>query len=207
MMQTISVTLSTSVIYLYGTVNSVEVQFEYQGNGVWQAEADKSPDNLYTIHLEAYSAQGLIGTYDLTMMYDMPELITDRTAADVHYKTPKGYYNIADMNRVGTAIQYMVSRLREEGYAPAAVPKLDWKTSDLPRVSQLNKYISDVVAIRDFLSATHPVPDTLAGLTHDGANDIELAIAQAFKHMGWLFESIRLQYCNTFSCGQVDILP
>ena len=88
----------------------------------------------------------------------------------------KGAYNVADLNRVGAAVAYVAGRLLECGTSVNVLPKQDWSESDTPTASQMERYRSDVVALRDALAAmptTPQVPATMDGLTWSGANAIE----------------------------------
>lgn len=49
-------------------------------------------------------------------MDEMISLITDRTQSDVDMKTSKGFYMASDVNRVNTAIYYIVEKLKSIGY-------------------------------------------------------------------------------------------
>ena len=104
------------------------------------------------------------------------ELITDRTQADVDAGNAKGTYRASDMNRVGKAVEYVAGRLLECGTSVDVSPKQDWPESDTPTASQLERYRSDVAALRDALAAmptTPRAPATMTGLTCGGANALE----------------------------------
>ena len=106
----------------------------------------------------------------------MNTLITDRTQADVDARNDKGTYNASDLNRVGSAVAYVAGRLLECGTSVDVSPKQDWSESDTPTASQLERYRSDVAALRDALAAiptTPQAPATMDGLTWSGANAIE----------------------------------
>ena len=106
----------------------------------------------------------------------MDTLITDRTQADVDARNDKGTYNASDLNRVGAAVAYVAGRLLECGTSVDVSPKQDWSESDTPTASQLERYRSDVTALRDALAAmptTPQAPATMSGLTFGGANALE----------------------------------
>lgn len=131
------------------------------------------------------------------MSFDITTLITDRTESDVAYVKAlsekgldgmsdaeksdwggemKGAYNASDLNRVGLAVDYLTSRLRSYGILAETAPKTDWATDDAPTVSQMQKYLADVRAIRSaiaVLQTTPEVPPDMEGLTYTEANDIE----------------------------------
>ena len=124
-------------------------------------------------------------------------LITDRTAADVarvHELAVKGYagmtaaelaewltgmkgaYNAADLNRVGTALNYLKSRLVPFcGKNIQWSAKTDWSVTDIITASQAAEYRQSVQDIRNALvypENSLDVPD-INHLTYTGANDIE----------------------------------
>lgn len=106
----------------------------------------------------------------------MDTLITDRTQADVDARNKKGTYNASDLNRVGAAVAYVAGRLLECGTSVDVSPKQDWSESDTPTASQLERYRSDVAALRDALAAmptTPQAPNTMENLTWGKANDLE----------------------------------
>ena len=131
------------------------------------------------------------------MSFDITTLITDRTEYDVaHVKAlsekgldgmsdaeksewggeMKGTYNASDLNRVGLAVDYLTIRLRSYGISAETAPKTDWSTDDAPTISQMRKYLADVVALRSaiaVLPTTPEVPTDMEGLTYAEANDIE----------------------------------
>ena len=106
----------------------------------------------------------------------MDTLITDRTQADADARNDKGTYNASDLNRVGAAVAYVAGRLLECGTSVDVSPKQDWSESDTPTASQLERYRSDVAALRDALAAmltTPQAPTTMENLTWGKANDLE----------------------------------
>lgn len=145
-------------------------------------------------------------------------LVTDRTQADVERVKAlaakgfaamtaaeqaewlagmKGAYNAADLNRVGTALNYLAGRLGAIcGMSIAWSAKTDWAVTDIITASQAAEYRRQIQNIRDALAYPKGTPDApeLNRLTYTGANDIEriLAlceelidnIAKAFRYTG-----------------------
>ena len=133
------------------------------------------------------------------MAFDFSALRTDRTQQDVDYVrqliekllndtatdaekaewdsfTLKGAYNYTDLNRVGAAVAYVAGRLLECGTSADVSPKQDWSESDTPTYSQMERYRSDIVALRTALAAmptTPQAPATMSNLTWVEANAIE----------------------------------
>ena len=106
----------------------------------------------------------------------MDTLITDRTQADADARNDKGTYNASDLNRVGAAVAYVAGRLLECGTSVDVSPKQDWSESDTPTASQLERYRSDVAALRDAMAAmptTPQAPATMSNMTWVEANAIE----------------------------------
>ena len=145
-------------------------------------------------------------------------LITDRTQADVERVKAlaakgfaamaaderaewlagmKGAYNASDLNRVGTALNYLAGRLASIcGKSITWAAKEDWAVTDVATASQAETYRQQIQAIRDALAYPAGTPDApqLARLTYTGANDIErilvlceeliVNVAKSFRHTG-----------------------
>lgn len=110
------------------------------------------------------------------MAFDINTLITDRTAADVSLGRDKGYYNAADLNRVGEAVAYIAERLTGYGYAVEVSPKADWSESDTPTASQMETYRGNIAILRAVIAvmaSTPKTPETMRFLDYLKANDIE----------------------------------
>lgn len=145
-------------------------------------------------------------------------LITDRTQADVERVKAlaakgfaamtaaeraewlagmKGAYNASDMNRVGTALNYLAARLAPVcGMSIAWSAKTDWAVTDIATASQAETYRQQIQDIRDALAYPAGTPDApqMKRLTYTGANDIErilticeeliVNVAKSFRHTG-----------------------
>ena len=108
-------------------------------------------------------------------------LVTDRTQADVERVRElaakgfaamtadeqaewlagmKGTYNASDMNRVGTALNYLAARLSSIcGRSIAWTAKTDWAVTDIPAASQAETYRRQIQDIRDALVNPAGTPD------------------------------------------------
>ena len=64
-------------------------------------------------------------------------LVFDRAEQDVLSGTKKGFYNAADLNRVGEAEVDLAALCRELGHACAVSPKTDWTVADIPTQVQM----------------------------------------------------------------------
>ena len=145
-------------------------------------------------------------------------LVTDRTQADVERVKAlaakgfsamtadeqaewlagmKGAYNAADLNRVGTALNYLAGRLGAIcGRSITWTAKTDWAATDIATASQAVEYRRQIQNIRDAITYPAGTPDApeLGCLTYTGANDIERILAlceelidnitKAFRHTG-----------------------
>ncbi len=133
------------------------------------------------------------------MSFDFSALITDRTQADVNrvgqisakIKTGtasaselaefngaamKGAYNYTDLNRVGSAAQYVADCFNRLGYAVCVEPKTDWTELDAPILSNMEQYLSVLAVLRNVVSvmkSTPNVPLDMERLTYVEANNIE----------------------------------
>lgn len=96
----------------------------------------------------------------------------------------KGSYNPSiDMNRVGQAINYLVTEVKKSGIAINLTAKTDWTQTDIPTREQLQEYLDNVSTIRGVISVPATVPKVPSkiwasegqkdGLTYDKANAIE----------------------------------
>lgn len=176
MSQVVSVTLPGNPIYVSGTVNSVAVTWTLVGANTWEAVADKSEDGVYLVSITAIDSTGNSSLSEFTLYYGVIALVTDRTKLDVVTGTEKGFYNAADLNRVGAAVEHLQKALEENGVFVAVAPKLDWQMSDIPTAAQMVQYLADVAALRSALPVTDSTPETpdaMSGLDWIKANAIE----------------------------------
>ena len=142
--------------------------------------------------------------------YGLQGLITDRTAADAARvlaladkgydawtaaelawwrSDPKGGYNASDLNRVGSAVDYVAKRLRSCGIFVSVAPRMDWANGDKPNRAEMASYLADIAALRAALplrDGTPPAPANMLGLGWEEANAIEsilLAVDEAVTRM------------------------
>lgn len=103
-------------------------------------------------------------------------LITDRTFDDVRLLTDKGIYRVQDLNRVEAAVKYVADRLRARGYSVETEDRPKWEESDIPDFNQMNRYLSNLNAVRNAaptFPGTPQAPSDMDMLTYREANDIE----------------------------------
>lgn len=90
----------------------------------------------------------------------------------------KGAYKHSDLNRVGTALNYLRDRLAEAGYLGGnefSMPTT-WNDTHIPTVESFTSFLSAVETIRAAMSrklTTPPTPADTGSLDFQGANNIE----------------------------------
>ncbi len=132
----------------------------------------------------------------------MLNLVTDRTQAHVNLlkklnkkgwnnmtaseqnawynEAARGAYNYTDLNRVEIAVAE-ISRLLGLNLAT----KTDWGLWDIPFKTDMDRYLGNVVAIRDACpgdSDFPTIPDSMSGLDYRGANNIEKVLEIAYEY-------------------------
>lgn len=135
----------------------------------------------------------------------MIEVIIDRTEADVLNRTPKGFYNATDLNRVGQNLQYLADVLRGYGYNVFVNPKTDWTITDTPSASDMERYLLDLNALKTAFYGTTELPDSMNNLTVTAANNIEKLLLEIEIYINRMVAGFRK--CGTFKSGQGVILP
>lgn len=101
-------------------------------------------------------------------------LITDRTEG--------AYYNASDLNRVGTAVLYLQSRLASVGMTSSGTVRTDWTAADIPTQGEMEDYLAAVAAIREKIREYRPgaeLPESIRHLDYNGANRIESLLSAA----------------------------
>lgn len=116
----------------------------------------------------------------------------------------KGAYNDVDLNRVGAAVVYLAGELNSIGFNLQLVPKTNWTGEDVPAEAQMDDYLHQIATIRAALVPfpdTSAVPDDMAYLTHQEANDIE----QILRDVETLINNLKAAwfYCGEIYCGEV----
>lgn len=94
-------------------------------------------------------------------------------------RATKGAYNHSDLNRVERAVAEISDLVGLN-----LQTKTDWNMWDIPRVSDLQRYLSNIEKIRAIIpdSANVPfAPLTMNNLTYTDANNIELILEAAYK--------------------------
>ena len=114
---------------------------------------------------------------------EISSLVTDRTEQDVRNKTAKGVYQASDLNRVGTAMEYLQSALHDSGYTVDAKTKTGWQDSEWMDTTDAEQYLSNVQKFHDVLplGGSANVPASMSNLTFQGANDIETILYNLYQ--------------------------
>lgn len=195
MSEVLAVYLPGSTQYVTGTVNGVTVTWTNTAEHLWQATADKTPDGIYALQLTLISVSGVTSNVGFTLYAEM-NLITDRTAWDVQrwkelkdkgyanlttaeraeWAACKGAYNYTDLNRVEAAVRIISEKLKEVYIDTDVTTKSDWEQENLPTISDMNRYLGNVVKLRNASSGLRKAPqppDSMVRLDYIGANLIE----------------------------------
>ena len=110
----------------------------------------------------------------------------------------KGAYNASDLNRVGSAVEYLTDTLYSMGYNVPTVPKDDWTETDIPMQSQMDIYINNIQLLRDILPYVAPdAPETAAGLSYQSSNNIEEILYTLESVLLAMKENFKLRQANT----------
>lgn len=107
--------------------------------------------------------------------------MTDAQKAEYTGFAAKGAYNYTDLNRVETAVAELATI-----FGLTLTTKTDWGLWDIPTPSEMERYLSNVVAIRDACleGVTFPtLPESMNGLTYEGANNIENVLELAYQYI------------------------
>lgn len=150
-------------------------------------------------------------------------LITDRTLADyLHWKelrdkgwanmsaeereewagaSMKGSYGSSDLNRVGTALNYLRDRLTAAGYLGGSEfsARVNWTQGEIPESVHLTYYLRAVAVIREALAQWRTTPATPAdvgSLDYQDANAIEQILVDVDQLITNMLDA---RYC----CGEL----
>lgn len=125
------------------------------------------------------------------------QLITDRTESDSLLKNEKGVYGYADLNRVEAAVGEVAMLFPQLDIGLDLKIKTDWgipgafSSETWPVASQMQRYLGNVVAIRDAFHITVQLPSSMARLTWSSANNIERVLQMAMARGAGTIQSFR----------------
>lgn len=125
----------------------------------------------------------------------LDKLITDRTEQDVEQRTEKGFYNISDIQRINSYIQFLSDGL-ELNLTVTSVSLGQAITYDI-----ISEILSNINAIRDVWYVADDTPITPIAVNWDfvKANDIE-KILKALDEFYWSVKIDKL-YSGMFRAG------
>lgn len=89
----------------------------------------------------------------------------------------KGAYNYSDLNRVERAVKE-ISDTRGLGLTT----KTDWAMWDIPRKSDMKRYLDNVKTIAFVIGSDIELPDSMDKLTYEMANNIEKVLVEGSKY-------------------------
>lgn len=104
----------------------------------------------------------------------------------------KGAYNYSDLNRVERSVREIAEKL-----GLTLITKTDWTMWDVPRVSDMERYINNIRLIRNALGSNIALPETGDRFTYSDANNIELILLNASKIVS---SDVR---CGEIFCGDM----
>lgn len=113
------------------------------------------------------------------------DLITDRTESDALLGNEKGTYSYTDLNRVEAAVSEIAALFPVLGTSLVLTTKTNWGlpgaflSAEWPVTSQMQRYLGNVVAIKNNFGIPVQLPATMAKLTWSGANNIEKVLQMA----------------------------
>ena len=175
MTQTVRVPLASTALYVSGTVNGVDKVWTREEGDWWSTTEDRADDGVYRVALSIVYGDGKTASDSVTLYYGLV-LVTDRTQQDVTNGTQKGSYNASDLNRVGSAMDYLRDRFNANGYHIQINPKTTWREIDVPTQSDMTLYLGDLGTLKSAIALpvyTPEAPASMEYLTFTKANDIE----------------------------------
>ena len=199
-MRQLSIKLATNIVYVSGRVNGENYTFTLQSTdgatSTWTAQVPRVNPDIYVCEITAVDTAGLTTTYNTTLYYGL-NLITDRTEQDVDYVKSlnslgisqwsedqyaeylaglKGAYNATDLNRVESAVAYLLDRLQIAGFYLDLDIKNTWIITEFFNDQDMLRYLGNIKVLRNVFSVpenTPAVPETMQYFTYNKANDIE----------------------------------
>ena len=94
-----------------------------------------------------------------------------------------GGYWYTDLNRVGSAIQYLAGLLNSYGYAITVTARTNWTTADDLRDDAMAAYLADITAIKSKFYGTTALPAAMDYLGYQDANNIELLLLEVERYI------------------------
>lgn len=129
------------------------------------------------------------------MSNNLEPLIYDRTQQDVTQRTQKGFYNVSDVQRINSYIEYLSDALGLN------LSVEDVSLGQALTRAQMDDIISNINAIRAAWYVSHETPPTPIAVNWDWqkANDLEKILFSLNEF--WQSVSIDKIYSGTFRAG------
>lgn len=126
---------------------------------------------------------------------NLESLITDRTSQDVSQRTKKGFYNVSDIQRINSYVEYL------SGVLGLNLSVEDISLGQALTKAQMQSIIDNVNAIRAVWYVTSDTPQTPQAFNWDyvKANNIE----KILKVLDEFYQSVQIDklYSGTFRSG------
>lgn len=121
-------------------------------------------------------------------------MVTDRADGNT-------YYNYSDLNRVEAKTAEVAELLTAQGYVTTVDVKTDWKMTDFPTQTEMNRYLGNVKkCVNNFCQMPGiTLPDTMDRLDYIGANNIEKTLVGIEKLLEYMLAV--MLYSGTFYSG------
>ena len=132
--------------------------------------------------------------------------MTEEEQAEWSGASMKGSYGMNDLNRVGTALNYVRDRLTAAGYLAGNEfeARVDWVLGEIPETGTLTYYLGAVAIIREAFTRWRSTPDTPAdvgSLSYQDANDIEQILIDVDQLITNMLAA--RYYSGELFCGEV----
>ena len=126
---------------------------------------------------------------------NLEKLITDRTSQDVAQRTQKGFYNVSDITRINSYIEYL-SDVLDLNLTVTAVTLGQTLTR-----AQMDSIINNINTIRQAWYVSRETPQTPLAMNwgYNKANDVE----KILKALDEFYQSVQIDklYSGTFRAG------
>ena len=113
----------------------------------------------------------------------LPNLIFDRTQADVDNATLKGQYNPSDLNRVESWCEFLKDELNAVGYSISITTKTDWTNSDMRTAEQMERIRGNIKAIMQGYYYMTNIEPTAENFNWQKANNWEQILNEMYQLM------------------------
>ena len=150
------------------------------------------------------SSRALLRVCSSPVADPLPYLIFTRTKKDVISRNALGTYNATDLNRVSETCNYIRNVFTTYGYNVPEILRTDWKDTDIPWKSDMEKYIRVIRTLSGlvrFMPVLPDLPQTMERFGFGSANAIE----EMLYHLGDTAEKIPSTWvpCGTVFCGGI----